>query len=256
MNLRLDVGVSELDELLEPPPSPRKKCRRGDSSPLAIKALWERIGIGLPRCNSQGMPVYQPFELALDGTVHVLGTLWTAASVGALLVTSQSLQYCVYSASMLLIFCTSALYNMVGCGLQFWTELLRKIDQASIFIAIGGLYTVFVRSWQLLLAIWVVCGTFAALKLLLGRRIEMVSIGMYVLLGLAPLGLVEPTSRAYPTILGGTLALLLGAVFGYLNNHVGGTAFWHTCILAASVAYWVLVFRAAKHGPEYLLSKT
>jgi len=236
--------------MLDGPIVPRRKRRQAD---VVIMPIWVRLGLGEPRCDEQGVPVYEPWETAADGVVHALGVLWTAASVGALLDTSRSIRYCVYSACILLIFCTSALYNMLGCALRISTEPLRRLDQASIFIAIGGMYTVFALDWRVLAVVWSLCGTGAVLKATLGRRIEVAAMLAYAGLGIAPLALVRPSARCYPTLVGCLVVIAIGAVFGYMNNGPGGTPFWHACILAASVTYWTLVYGAAHHGPSYYL---
>jgi len=194
------------------------------------------------------MPLYEPWETVADGLIHTLGALFTAASVGALLNTSLHTRYWVYSLCTLLIFCTSASYNMIVCGLRTFTEPLRRIDQASIFIAIGGLYTVFALDWRLLAAMWSVCGSGALMKVILGRRFEGPAILCYIALGAAPLALLRPGSMAYPTVAGSAAAVAVGGVFGYMNNKPGGTPFWHACILGASVAMWVLIYGTAKDG--------
>jgi channel protein (hemolysin III family) len=198
--------------------------------------------------------VYEHWEVAADGVVHLLSLTWASVSVGVLLSASTAPRFCVYSACVLLIFCTSAAYNMVGCALQSCTGVLRRVDQASIFVAAGGMYTVFAwdRAW-LLATVWAVCGTGALLKLALGIRVERTALAAYAFLAVAPLALVQPSARAYPTLIGCFLALVLGVTLGYMNNHKGGMAFWHACVLAASVAYWTLVYGAAQHGAAYYL---
>jgi channel protein (hemolysin III family) len=215
--------------------------------------IWVRMGIGKPRCDTAGVPVYETWEVAADGLIHAAGVLWTSASVGALLTVSRAPRYWVYSACILLVFCTSAMYNMVGCALRTRTETLRRLDQASIFIAAGGLYTVFVLDPRVLAAVWGVCGTGAVLKATMGRRIEIPAMLAYAGLLVLPIGLVPVHSRAYPTVVGCAATIAVGGVFGYLNNYPGAMPFWHACVLSASVAYWTLVFGAAQHGVQFYL---
>ena len=237
-----------MDALLDGPPAPRRK-RVG----VVLMPIWVRLGLGEPRCDELGVPIYEPWEVKADALVHALGVLWTAASVGALLNTSLAVRYWVYSVCILLIFCTSAMYNLLGCALRLSTEPLRRLDQASIFIAIGGMYTVFALDLRLLAVVWSVCGTGAVLKATLGRRVEVAAMLAYTSLGIAPLALVRPSARSYPTLVACLVTILVGAVFGYMNNAPGGTPFWHACILAASVTYWTLVYGAAQHGASYYL---
>jgi channel protein (hemolysin III family) len=199
------------------------------------------------------MPLYKPWELALDGAVHAAGVTWTTVSVGLLLSVSTAYRYCVYSACILLIFVTSSLYNLVGCGLGWYTDALRRIDQASIFLALGGAYTVFANDWRVLLVIWVFCTTGAAFKLVLGSNVEVEALVGYAILGLAPLFVVDYTCQGFPTLVACILTLFFGVVFGYMNNGGGGMALWHVCVLASSAAFWTLVYSAAQHGTGHVL---
>jgi len=215
--------------------------------------IWTYVGIGPPRCDENGIPIYKTWELVLDGTIHVLGLLWAVASTAVLLTTSTAPRFCVYSATTILMLSSSALFNLVGCGLRVWCEPLRRLDHASIFLGIGGTYTVFELDWRLLLVTWLVCGLCALLKISFGKRFEGLAMLFYVGLGIAPLVLLHPFCRAYPTVVGGVATMTLGFVFGYFNNEPGGTAFWHACVLASVVAGWTIVYGAALNGPNYYL---
>jgi predicted membrane channel-forming protein YqfA (hemolysin III family) len=56
---------------------------------------------------------------------------------------------------------------------------------------------------------------------------------------------VSPETREYKFVLGGIFTLITGVIFGYLNNARGGMAFWHVCVLAASVVAWYLIYDQA-----------
>jgi hemolysin III len=217
------------------------------------KPVWVSAGFGKARCDDKGVPLYEPWEMRLDGAVHLAGILWAISSVVALLCASRNTVFVVYSLGHLLIFCTSACYNVLGCAYRIATEGLRRLDQASIFIAFACYYTVFIRDQRLLLGTWLFSGTGAALKVLAGRRFENVAFLCYGVLLSAPLVALRPHMRAYPPVAGCVATIFFGVIFGYMNNNKGGTVIWHLSVLAASITFWTAVYGAAKHGVQSYL---
>lgn len=233
-----------------PPPPPSPPARRPRPTPPPV---WVRIGFGHPRCDAEGVPLYEPWEYALDAVVHLASVLWGLASAIVVLTQSLETRFVLYSTFTLLIFFTSAAYNVLGCARRVATERLRRLDQAAIFLSFAGAYNVFVTDWRLLVGLWTVCGSAALLKLALGRQFESTAMLVYATLLVAPMVAVRPHARAFPTLLGAVSAVAAGAVFGYFNNERGGVVIWHACVLASNITFWTLVYGATQHGVEYYL---
>lgn len=213
--------------------------------------VWARMGWGKPHFDVDGMPTYLRWEKLADAVVHAVRLSWTIASVAILLSVSTYPRFVVYSCATLFLFCTSTAYNVIGTGLRMYTKTLRNIDQAAIFVALGGAYTVFVSDWRGLLALWIFCGLGALLKLSFGPDVESFTLVSFVSLGVAPLILAVPRfglvdSYAYPFIITCVATLTFGVFFGYMNNMRGGMVVWHVCVLAASTVFWVLVIHEAQ----------
>lgn len=214
-----------------------------------------KVSDGEPRYDEHGAPLYKPWELLADATVHALGVLWVIGSSVALLIESRDLRYWVYVATLVLSFSSSAAYNIIGCGVREATEQLRRLDQASIFVTLAGQMTVFLFNTPLLIGLWVLCGTGALLKVVYGHDepVETLALVAYACTGALPLGLVRPGCPGYPTVVAVVGTIAVGVRFGYMSWRRGATAFWHVCVLAASVAYWTLVYRAAKEGAQHVI---
>jgi len=127
-------------------------------------------------------------------------------------------------------------------------EGFRVVDHVAIFLYIGGVYTALsVAGWELI-ALWALCGTGAALKLVMGRASEQLALGIYLFLGIAPLFLPfwHALPNTYPYIASAITLMIFAIVFGYMANYKGATAVWHACVLAASAVFWAAVFRLAR----------
>ena len=160
----------------------------------------------------------------------------------------QRWRYAVFSTCSFLLFLSSTLYNLVGCGLRVACERLRNIDQATIFIYFGGCYTAFVRGGTTTLAVaWSLCGVGALAKMIFGRRVDVLSMAGYVALAIAPLGLVRASDSAYPYVAASTASMFVGLWLGFLNNaSKGAMPFWHACILFQNTVLWGVALQDAR----------
>jgi hemolysin III len=209
--------------------------------------VWIHYGFGTPHHDGDGMPTYLEWEKVGDALVHAVALVWTVVSDALLLRKNSSERIVVYASTMLVLFSASTAYNVVGCGWRLWTEQLRRLDQACIFVAFGGVYTVFVRNAWALFALWTFCGFGAVMKLMFGASTETFTLFSFLVLGAAPVVLAVPQlgfvgAYAYPFVVASVATLAVGVVCGYMNNARGAMVFWHCCVLAASVTVWVLVY--------------
>jgi hemolysin III len=197
-------------------------------------------------------------EHRADAAVHAAGLCLGLAGAVVMLAAAigsrqggQLAPAIVYIVGLMAMLGCSAIYNVWhSCR---WREGLRRLDHAAIFVMIAGTYTpLAVRlpgMWAvgLTAGIWSAAAAGVATKLIQPRRIEAISIVLYLALGWIGLIAVEPLMASLDST---TLALLLaggviysaGVVFHLARSLPYGRALWHGAVLvAASVHYAALL---------------
>jgi hemolysin III len=193
-------------------------------------------------------------EITADRAVHMVGIgLGAAGAIALVLVaaievgTRDLVAIVIYAAGLLAMLGCSAAYNVFhASGRREW---LRRFDHAAIFAMIAGTYTPFTTrlasGWasSLTAVIWTVAALGIALKLWQPRRIEAISVVLYLALGWIGLAAVEPFLAALDP---STLVLLAlggiiytaGVIFHLWRRLPFQNAIWHGFVLvAASVQY-------------------
>jgi hemolysin III len=204
---------------------------------------------------------YSRGERIADGVIHALGIGLSIAGFVALGVTAMPLTdmgtaiaLAIYCALVVLMFCVSAAYHMVPH--VHWKPVLRRFDQAAIFLKIAGTYTplvVFLGSlfgYVVLAAVWVAALFGATAKIALGKRFEKVSVALYLPLGWASLLLAWPIFATLPTsvsvlVLAGGILYTVGVVFHMWEQLKFQNAIWHAFVLGASACHFAAVSSAA-----------
>ena len=203
-------------------------------------------------------PAYGRGEQIADRTVHYVGLFGGLVGSVILVVAAAERQRAltvvsvvIYGAGLLGMISASALYNFAAPSHR--KEWLRRLDHAGIFLMIAGTYTPFalVRmggGWGLGIAIfvWVAAVTGIALKVLYPRRLEGLSIALYLALGWAILVAVGPLFEAIPLsaiiLLGiGGLLYSLGVIFHVWHRLPYHNAVWHCFVIGAASCHWVAV---------------
>ena len=197
-------------------------------------------------------------EQRADAAVHAAGLCLGLAGAAVMLVAAigsrqdgQLAPAIVYSVGLIAMLGCSAIYNVwQSCGRREW---LRRLDHAAIFVMIAGTYTpLAVRlpgPWAvgLTAGVWSAAAAGVATKLFQPRRIEALSVILYLSLGWIGLIALQPLVASLD---GTTLALLLaggviysaGVVFHLARSLPYGRALWHGAVLmAASVHYTALL---------------
>ncbi len=196
-------------------------------------------------------------ELIADRVIHVVGIGLGIAGVIALVVVTaihggpgDLAPILIYAFGLLAMLGCSAAYNVFGTsGRRDW---LRRFDHAAIFAMIAGTYTPFTirlsGSWAtgLTAAIWTVAAAGIALKLWQPRRIETISIVLYLVLGWIGLIALGPFRAALDAR---TLALLAlggviytaGVMFHLWHRLPYQNAIWHGFVLVAAGVHYVAV---------------
>ncbi|MEM7618906.1 MAG: hemolysin III family protein [Pseudomonadota bacterium] len=206
-------------------------------------------------------PKYTLSERIADGCVHFIGIAFGLIGVVWLLLTSfftlpffSTLSLVIYSTGLLLMFGFSAAYHLIA--IPSWKCLLRRFDQAAIFIKIAGTYTPFTLikmggfyGYGLFSTVWVIAFIGVIAKLYITSGWEKTFILLYLLLGWIGLVVLQPLIASVPAL---TLALLiLGGVFYSVGIifHLWETLFfqnviWHIFVLAGTICHFGAVVTA------------
>lgn len=162
----------------------------------------------------------------------------------------------VYGASLALMALASAAYNIVSpppVTAPRLYEQLRRLDHAAIFLKIAGTYTPFAalalppaQGLVLLSVVWGGALAGAALKLVSPRRLEAVSVPLYLALGWAFLwvgdgGFAALGERTLRLLVAGGLLYSLGVPFHLWAALRFQNALWHAFVLAGTVAMYAAV---------------
>ena len=199
-------------------------------------------------------------ELAADRLVHVLGI--GLGLVGAIAIVALAAgnprpgdlaPVAIYAAGLVAMLGCSAAYNVFASnGRREW---LRRFDHAAIFAMIAGTYTPFTTrlegAWSsgLTAVIWTVAAIGMAVKLVQPRRIEAISVALYLALGWIGVIAAEPFLEALDPA---TLALLaaggilysVGVVFHVWRSLPYQNAIWHGFVLIAASVHYLAVLTA------------
>lgn len=205
-------------------------------------------------------PAYSRAELLADGAVHGAGIAGAAAAAVVLLGAGAATgdartlaAAAVYTAALNAMPWVSAAYNLAP--LPRWRELMRRLDQAVIFVLIAGTYTPFGlvalggrTGSALLVAVWLAAAVGVVLKLwrpgwLDTRR----SVALYLALGWCALPAIGPLAGALAPM---TLALLglggvlysLGTLFHLWTTLPFHNAIWHAFVVVAAGCHVFAVF--------------
>ncbi len=198
----------------------------------------------------------------LRGVSHV-GAFVISLVSGPLLVVaaptlSARLALGIYALSLTALFGISALYHLRNWSPE-WRGRLRRLDHATIFVAMAGTYTAIAGlalpaavAAPVVVVVW--CGAAAggALLMMSGPRRRWLSVGPYVALGWTAVvvlpQLVERLGVAgFSLLLAGALLYTLGAlVYARRRPDPRPTVFgyhevFHALVIAAAVAHYATV---------------
>jgi hemolysin III len=183
--------------------------------------------------------------------VHLFGlpaglvaTVWLVLTVGLAATPKVTATLLVYGLGLVGMLGASAAYHLTRPGPA--KERLRRLDHAMIFVMIAGTYTPFAlnvlpdRQGILLCATaWVIAAVGIALKLLYPRRLERLSLVLYLGMGWMVLS-VMPSLMARMTldvlvllVLGG-VAYSVGSVIHSLRRVRFQAAIWHLLVLVGA----------------------
>jgi hemolysin III len=194
-------------------------------------------------------------ERAADGWVHGIGFLASAVGVGALLSLALTrggvplaTASAIYALCLMAMLTASAAYNLTRPSRA--RRLLRRIDEAAIFLLIAGSYTPF--TVQLLpplfaaattAGVWLAAFAGAAGKVIWPNLSDRIWCGIYLAFGWMSVVILGPIALSLPPLAIGLMAVAAivysGGVLLYLNHALPfRRALWHACVLMGAAAHY------------------
>ena len=189
-------------------------------------------------------------ELLADVAVHALGLALGAAGGVAMFLAAergQLLPVTVYLAGLLAMLACSTVYNVWrSCR---WRDWLRRLDHAAIFVMIAGTYTPLAlrlpAGWAvgLTTGVWTAALAGVAAKLLQPRRVEALSVALYLVLGWVGVIAIEPLLASLDRatlilLLAGGVVYSAGVIFHVAVHWPYARALWHgSVVIAAAIHY-------------------
>jgi hemolysin III len=198
-----------------------------------------------------------PAARLADLVVHVVGLAFALLG-GAILVGlafglgpwMRGASVVIYVAGLVAMLAASAGYNFAKAR---WRPLMRRFDQAAIFIMIAGSYTPFTTqrlhgawAWGLTATVWALALLGVALSLLLPRLERRFWIGLYLALGWVVLVAIKPITdslswTALALLALGGLVYSTGAILYALKRFKFRRAIWHGHVVSASILHYAAV---------------
>lgn len=198
-----------------------------------------------------------------DAVVHALGLALGGVGALALLVEAarsavagQLAPVLAYVVGLVAMLGFSAAYNLRRGRPHGdrWRDWLRRLDHAAIFVMIAGTYTPLAllrlpEPWAtgLTAAIWTAAAAGVMAKLTKPRRIESLSVVLYLMMGWIGLValdelLASVERRILILVLLGGLVYSGGVVFHLASRLRYQQALWHACVLVAASIHYVAIF--------------
>ena len=203
----------------------------------------------------EGRP-YDRAELALDAIVHLAGLALALAAVPVLITLTATMRgdavgilaVSVYGASLIAMLSASLAYNHLPR--PDWSDRLRRLDMAAIYLKIAGTVTPFAllsgTGQGFLLGMWTAALLATATAFLRRRRSTVLSVAIGLGMGWAVLlgggDVIAKTSwPVFALILAGGVLYSLGTPFLMAERLRFHNAIWHGFVVAASVVFFVAI---------------
>lgn len=206
-------------------------------------------------------------EHTADLVVHVVGL--TLAAVGGIALAILSAFYAgfgavfataIYALCLIAMLTCSTIYNLTRpCAAR---PVLRRLDEAAIFLMIAGSYTPFTtqrfEGWWAIgftLVVWTIAFAGVAAKLVAPRISDAFWSGVYVLFGwLAVIALKPMIDTVHPIALGllvlGGLIYTAGVFFFISPKLKYRRAIWHGFVVAGAGVHWAAILVGVVLAPN------
>ena len=202
--------------------------------------------------------VYTRGEEMANWLTHGIGAVLSVVALTLLIIFAGTrgdawhvVSFTVFGLSLFVLYTASTLYHLSRH--EGRRRLLRRIDQAAIFVLIAGTYTPFLLTnlrgpwgWTLFGIIWTLCGAGAAIKFFGTGRERSASIIAYLFAGWLIVAAAKPLLATVPQpglwlLLAGGLCYSIGILFYVWRQLRFHHAFWHSFVLGGSTCHFLAV---------------
>jgi hemolysin III len=199
-----------------------------------------------------------PWERAADRWVHLIAILAAAVGASALIFIAIHrdrpgliLAAALYGLALIAMLACSAIYNLSRVSPA--RPMLRRLDEAGIFLMIAGSYTPFTTqtlhgAWAVGMTalVWAIAITGIVGKLILPQIPERAWTGLYILFGWVAVIAFEPLRnglpmRAFALLVGGGLVYTGGCWIFLKRNLPFRRAVWHGFVSAGAALHFAAV---------------
>ena len=192
---------------------------------------------------------------------HLLGTLLALGGMVFLIVHSSIYQdawkivsVSIYGAALFLLYLVSTTYHSLRLGRR--KDVFQVLDHCAIYILIAASYTPYTLvtlrgpwGWSLFGVSWGLCVIGIIQEILIGRRTQLFSMIIYLVMGwliviaAKPLSLALSSEGIFWLIMGGVV-YTLGVIFFLLDEKVRHAhGIWHLFVIGGSVCqYFSILF--------------
>ena len=193
-----------------------------------------------------------------NSITHLMGAVLAAAGAAVLGVLAARLgdpwkivSFSIYGVMLLALYTLSTLYHSTRGKAK---NVLRKLDQCSIYLLIAGTYTPFTLvtlrgawGWSLFGVIWGLAVLGIVQEAWLGKGARILSLVIYVLMGWLSVIAVKPllaalTPAGFAWLAAGGLFYTGGIIFYALDEKLRhGHGIWHLFVLAGSASHYLAI---------------
>jgi hemolysin III len=202
-------------------------------------------------------PSYTKLEQLADACVHaasvifsIVATIILLAAAAGRLRAADTAGLVVYCIGLIGMFAASAAYNLVTR--RNLKEILRRLDHAAIFIMIAGSYTPFAlllggaAGCSMLIAVWAIAAVGVVIKLRFPRRLDKLSVLLYLAQGWIVILALDPIVAALPSqalwlLLGGGIVYTLGVPFHLMEWMRFHNVIWHVFVLGGAACQFAAI---------------
>ena len=193
-----------------------------------------------------------------NSITHLMGAVLAAAGAAVLVVLAARLgdpwkivSFSIYGVMLLALYTLSTLYHSTRGKAK---NVLRKLDQCSIYLLIAGTYTPFTLvtlrgawGWSLFGVIWGLAVLGIVQEAWLGKGARILSLVIYILMGWLSVIAVKPllaalTPAGFAWLAAGGLFYTGGIIFYALDEKLRhGHGIWHLFVLAGSASHYLAI---------------
>lgn len=197
-------------------------------------------------------------EHAADGIVHLIGIVGALVGGGILVAialmhrgVSMGAASAIYALCLMAMLAASAVYNLTRPS--NYRRILRRLDEAAIFLMIAGSYTPFTIkllppdfALAVTVAIWIAALAGAAGKVFYTALSDRAWCVIYLAFGWLAVLVLGPIVTTLPMLalilLGVAGAIYSGGVLLYLNHALPyRRALWHACVIIGAAGHYAAV---------------